>query len=101
MNNQHFLIVSFRGQGHLNPTIQLAKRLVWAGARVTYATAVDGRNLRTIKTPISMEGLSHTSFSVNDDDAGESSSYEDRMREIRQVGELTVPAISNCNRKDL
>ncbi|KAI6694761.1 hypothetical protein NL676_022471 [Syzygium grande] len=33
-----------------------------------------------------MEGLSHASFSVNDDDAGEPSSYKDRMREIKQVG---------------
>ncbi|KAL3726581.1 hypothetical protein ACJRO7_031479 [Eucalyptus globulus] len=86
MNHQHFLIISFRGQGHLNPTIQLAKRLVWAGAQVTYANAVDGRNVRTIKTPISMEGLSHTSFSVTDDDAGEPSSYEDRISEIKRVG---------------
>uniref|UniRef100_A0A6N2NIX7 Glycosyltransferase n=1 Tax=Salix viminalis TaxID=40686 RepID=A0A6N2NIX7_SALVM len=35
----HILLVTFPAQGHINPALQLAKRLVAVGARVTFATS--------------------------------------------------------------
>ncbi|GAA0138890.1 transferase [Lithospermum erythrorhizon] len=52
---QHFLFLSLAAQGHINPTIQLAKQLVRGGARVTFTTTRDGLN-RMITLP-KMEGL--------------------------------------------
>ncbi|KAI6694765.1 hypothetical protein NL676_022475 [Syzygium grande] len=40
----HFLLVTFPGQGHINPSLQFAKRLVRVGAQVTFATAVHARH---------------------------------------------------------
>uniref|UniRef100_A0A1D1YSL6 Glycosyltransferase n=1 Tax=Anthurium amnicola TaxID=1678845 RepID=A0A1D1YSL6_9ARAE len=37
---QHFLLVTFPAQGHINPALQLAKRLTRTGALVTFATAI-------------------------------------------------------------
>ncbi|KAJ3692371.1 hypothetical protein LUZ60_012721 [Juncus effusus] len=43
---QHFLVVLFPGQGHINPNRSLAKRLSkTTGARVTFSTAVGGHRL--------------------------------------------------------
>ncbi|CAA6666700.1 unnamed protein product [Spirodela intermedia] len=38
---QHFLVVSFPAQGHINPSLQLAKRLARLGAQVTFSTATE------------------------------------------------------------
>ncbi|KAM3704338.1 hypothetical protein ACJW31_04G168800 [Castanea mollissima] len=67
MNNQHFLLICWTGQGHINPTLQLAIRLIHGGAaRVTFATTVHG--LKQIKKFPSLEGLSYASFSDGFDD---------------------------------
>ncbi|KAG1335490.1 Crocetin glucosyltransferase, chloroplastic [Cocos nucifera] len=40
---QHFLLVTYPAQGHINPALQLAKRLVrTTGSRVTFSTAISG-----------------------------------------------------------
>nr|QCC89365.1 UDP-glucosyltransferase UGT75L25 [Erigeron breviscapus]UZH45571.1 optimized UDP-glucosyltransferase [synthetic construct] len=39
-NQPHFLLVTFPTQGHINPSLQFAKRLVRLGVKVTFATSV-------------------------------------------------------------
>ncbi|XP_054785781.1 phloretin 4'-O-glucosyltransferase-like [Prosopis cineraria] len=58
---QHFLIVGFPAQSHLNPTLQFAKRLIGMGARVTLLITVS-MHRRIIRNPI-IDGLTFTTFS--------------------------------------
>ncbi|CAI9762814.1 unnamed protein product [Fraxinus pennsylvanica] len=39
MVNSHILLVSFPGQGHINPSLQFAKRLLQMGVKVTLCTS--------------------------------------------------------------
>ncbi|XP_073110994.1 crocetin glucosyltransferase, chloroplastic-like [Elaeis guineensis] len=40
---QHFLLLTYPAQGHINPALQLAKRLArTTGSRVTFSTAISG-----------------------------------------------------------
>ncbi|KAK2642250.1 hypothetical protein Ddye_024013 [Dipteronia dyeriana] len=62
MKNLHLLLITCSAQGHINPTLQLAKRLLCGGvAKVTFATTVHG--LSKMKTLPSHDGLSYASFS--------------------------------------
>ncbi|XP_027117444.1 UDP-glycosyltransferase 75C1-like [Coffea arabica] len=67
IKHQHFLITALPAQGHINPTLQLAKNLARAGAQVTFATTVYG--ISRIKNPPASIGLSFASFSDGYDDA--------------------------------
>uniref|UniRef100_A0A2N9EX95 Glycosyltransferase n=1 Tax=Fagus sylvatica TaxID=28930 RepID=A0A2N9EX95_FAGSY len=58
---RHFLLVTFPVQGHINPALQFAKRLISLGAHVTFATSVSATRRMTRATPVN--GLSFTSFS--------------------------------------
>ncbi|XP_015060823.1 UDP-glycosyltransferase 75C1-like [Solanum pennellii] len=66
MNKQHFLVISLPAQGHINPTLQLAKNLARAGARATFITTVYGLN-RMNNLP-TQDGLFYSSFSDGCDD---------------------------------
>ncbi|KAL6342492.1 hypothetical protein AAG906_011182 [Vitis piasezkii] len=52
----HFLLVSYPAQGHINPTLWLAKRLIQTGAQVTFVTTVYAQ--RRMVKPLSVCGLS-------------------------------------------
>ncbi|KAG7990945.1 hypothetical protein I3843_02G050300 [Carya illinoinensis] len=91
MNNHHhhFLLICFPAQGHLNPTLQLAKRLIDVGAAVTFATTVHG--LRQLKTFPSLEGLSYASFSDGfDDGINPTNSPSNIIFEIKRVSSQTL-----------
>ncbi|KAJ8634360.1 hypothetical protein MRB53_027696 [Persea americana] len=62
----HFLVVSFPLHGHINPTVEFARRLARAGTRVTILTSVSGHR-RVIESP-PVEGLSYATFSDGYDD---------------------------------
>ncbi|KAF9664707.1 hypothetical protein SADUNF_Sadunf16G0046200 [Salix dunnii] len=58
----HILLVTFPAQGHINPALQLAKRLVAMGAHVTFATS-QGARRRMSKTGTNYpKGLYFASF---------------------------------------
>lgn len=63
---QHFLVISLPAQGHINPTLQLAKNLARAGSRATFATTDYGLN-RMNNLP-TQDGLFYSSFSDGYDD---------------------------------
>ncbi|KAF8388478.1 hypothetical protein HHK36_027150 [Tetracentron sinense] len=66
MVHHHFLIVTFPAQGHINPALELAKRLIRTGANVTFVTSVSAHR-RLTKTP-TPDGLTFTPFSDGYDD---------------------------------
>ncbi|KAM3752153.1 hypothetical protein ACB098_04G167100 [Castanea mollissima] len=90
MNSQHFLLICWTGQGHINPTLQLAIRLIHGGAaRVTFATTVHG--LKQIKKFPSLEGLSYASFSDGFDDGNKAiDDPQHIMSEFKCVGSQTL-----------
>ncbi|PKI44619.1 hypothetical protein CRG98_034974 [Punica granatum] len=101
MKNQHFLIISCAGQGHINPSLQLAKHLIHSGARVTFITTA--RGLDAMKSRISLDGLSYASFSDRFDDgdrpaegkAGDSPMLEMRLAGSRSLGDLITSLLSD------
>lgn len=64
----HFLLVSLPSQGHINPALRFAQRLVRTGARVTFITA--DRALRRMSKVPSFDGLSISCYSdgIKDED---------------------------------
>lgn len=57
----HFLLVTFPAQGHVNPALQFAKRLLRTGAHVTFSTAASAhRCFDKAKIP---SGMSFATFS--------------------------------------
>nr|XP_043632667.1 UDP-glycosyltransferase 75C1-like [Erigeron canadensis] len=66
-NQPHFLLVTFPAQGHINPAIQFAKRLVQLGANITFATSISAyRKMR--KAGTIPDGFKFTVFSDGFDD---------------------------------
>ncbi|KAL6343203.1 hypothetical protein AAG906_021001 [Vitis piasezkii] len=85
MDKHHFLLLSCPAQGHINPTLHLAKLLLGLGVRVTFATFVSG--LRRIATLPTIPGLHFASFSDGYDD-GNNSNYS--MEEMKRVGSQSL-----------
>ncbi|KAI8566836.1 hypothetical protein RHMOL_Rhmol02G0073500 [Rhododendron molle] len=70
MVNCHFLITTFAAQGHLNPCLQLAKRLIQMGVQVTFVVSVHGErriSRNGFQTP---DGLKFATYSDGYDDEG-------------------------------
>ncbi|KAF8015948.1 hypothetical protein BT93_H1482 [Corymbia citriodora subsp. variegata] len=93
----HFLLVTFPGQGHINPSLQFAKRLLRVGAHVTFVTAIGARHrMGESKSP--PEGLSFASFSD-----GYDSGYTDEddievyMDELQRRGSETLSDLIASN----
>ncbi|KAI9084191.1 hypothetical protein K1719_033862 [Acacia pycnantha] len=66
MVQQHFLVVGFPVQSHLNPTLQFSKRLIALGTRVTLLITVS-MHCRIIQMPI-IDGLTIATYSNGYDD---------------------------------
>ncbi|KAK3204223.1 hypothetical protein Dsin_018269 [Dipteronia sinensis] len=79
----HFLLVVFPAQGHINPALQLAKRLLRMGARVTYATSVSAQR-RMTATAHRPDGLTFVAFSDGYDD-GLNSPDDDNVQQYLSV----------------
>jgi len=73
--NNHFLIITYPIQGHINPALQFAKRLISLGAKVTFAITTHLYS-RLINKP-TIPGLSFATFSDGYDDGQKSFGDED------------------------
>ncbi|KNA10118.1 hypothetical protein SOVF_147030 [Spinacia oleracea] len=62
----HFLLVTFPTQGHINPALQFAKRLLHSGADVTFATAASAH--KCLKKAMIPKGMTFANFSDGYDD---------------------------------
>ncbi|GLU10215.1 hypothetical protein SLE2022_270350 [Rubroshorea leprosula] len=67
MAQPHVLVVTFPAQGHTNPALQFAKRLINLGVRVTFMTSISAIN--HINKSSLVEGLSYAGFSDGNDDS--------------------------------
>ncbi|CAA7028004.1 unnamed protein product [Microthlaspi erraticum] len=95
----HYLLVTFPAQGHINPALQLANRLIHHGATVTYATAVSAH--RRMGEPPSAKGLSYAWFTDGFDDGLKS--FEDQkiyMSELKRCGSNALSDIIRANLED-
>ncbi|XP_078433256.1 crocetin glucosyltransferase, chloroplastic-like [Wolffia australiana] len=93
---QHFLIVSFPAQGHINPSLQLAKRLARLSARVTFSTSIEyNSRLNTSSSPPTLsfspysQGKYDKSFKLPDLDPS------DLLTELASAGIKSLTAIAN------
>lgn len=86
MNNHHYLIVFFPVQGHINPSLQLAKNLVRNGAKVTLGTT--NRGLKQIKSLPTLKGLSFASILdyQDNDDSETQKEFLSYLAELRSIG---------------
>ncbi|KFK36297.1 hypothetical protein AALP_AA4G104100 [Arabis alpina] len=93
----HYLLVTFPGQGHINPALQLANRLIHHGATVTYSTAVSA--LRRMGEPPSVKGLSYAWFTDGFDDGLKS--FEDQKIHMSELKRHGSDALSNIIKTNL
>ncbi|XP_057486595.1 crocetin glucosyltransferase, chloroplastic-like [Actinidia eriantha] len=68
MVHGHALVLTFPAQGHINPALQFAKRLIRMGMEVTFATSVFAQRRFSAKTAGAIEGLRFVAFSDGYDD---------------------------------
>ncbi|CAJ2668140.1 unnamed protein product [Trifolium pratense] len=66
MAQHNFLIIAYPIQGHINPALQFAKRVINLGAHVTFATTIS-LHRRLVNKP-NIPGLSFAAFSDGYDD---------------------------------
>ncbi|KAL1535667.1 UDP-glycosyltransferase 75C1-like [Salvia divinorum] len=66
MEQRHVLLVTFPAQGHINPSLQFAKKLIKMGIHVTFATSISAR--RRMAAPTVTKGLTFFAFSDGFDD---------------------------------
>lgn len=105
----HFLFVTFPAQGHINPSLELAKRLALtiSGARVTFAASISAYNRRMFTQENVPETLIFATYSDGHDDGYKSSSSSDKSRldatanymsEMKRRGKETLTELIEVNR---
>ncbi|KAK3433935.1 hypothetical protein EUGRSUZ_D01218 [Eucalyptus grandis] len=92
----HFLLVTFPSQGHINPSLQFAKRLVRVGAHVTFATAIHAHH-RMAESKSPPVGLSFASFSDGYDDGIDKDDLDGYMDELKRQGSETLSNLIASN----
>ncbi|GFY82233.1 hypothetical protein Acr_02g0004730 [Actinidia rufa] len=89
-DGRHILVVTFPGQGHINPSLQFAKRVVKMGVKVTFLTALSAVN-RIPKTAVFPRGLSFSGFANAFVDGWTSGTcFETFMAEMKKCGSEAV-----------
>ncbi|KAH7859239.1 hypothetical protein Vadar_033511 [Vaccinium darrowii] len=89
------LLVTFAGQGHINPSLEFAKRLVKMGVNVTFLTAFSTLNRIIKSAPATPQGLTFSGFSDGYDDGfkiGAHYAVELRSRGSEAVAKLIESA---------
>ncbi|ESQ36367.1 hypothetical protein EUTSA_v10007593mg [Eutrema salsugineum] len=97
----HFLLVTFPAQGHVNPSLRFARRLIkTTGARVTFATCLSVFHRSMISTQSDLNNLSFLTFSDGFDDGGVSTAEdrENRSVNLKINGDKTLSDFIEANR---
>ncbi|XP_059650960.1 crocetin glucosyltransferase, chloroplastic-like [Cornus florida] len=94
MVHRRILLVTFPAQGHINPSLQFAKRLIRIGVEVTFATSVFAhRRITKAGDPIP-QGLSFAAFSDGFDDGFKvGDDHRHLVSEMRSRGSQTLKEI--------
>ncbi|KAJ6390131.1 hypothetical protein OIU77_024363 [Salix suchowensis] len=89
MVQPHFLLVTYPAQGHINPSLQLAKGLTRIGVLVTLVTSLSaGRRMSKTSFP---DGLSFVTYSDGYDDGLEPGGDLERLAsELKRRGSQTL-----------
>nr|ADG45874.1 UDP-glucosyltransferase [Isatis tinctoria] len=106
----HFLFVTYPTQGHINPSLELAKRLAATitGARVTFAAPISAYNRRMFSKENVPETLIFATYSDGHDDGYKASTSSDKSRqdtarqymsEMRRRGRETLTELIEDNRR--
>lgn len=100
MSHSHVLLVTFPVQGHMNPAIQFAKRLVRLRVHVTLATSVYLH--RRIFSKKSVNGFSVAAFSDGYDDGFNPNEMdpEHYLSELRRCGSESLTNLIVSNAKE-
>ncbi|KAK4283039.1 hypothetical protein QN277_000041 [Acacia crassicarpa] len=87
---QHFLVLAFPVQSHMNPTLQFSKRLIGMGARVTLLITVS-MHRRIIQKPI-IDGLTISTYSDGYDDGFNDPSNDINLylSELKRLGKQAL-----------
>ncbi|KAJ4954845.1 hypothetical protein NE237_011628 [Protea cynaroides] len=83
----HFLVVSFPAQGHINPSLQFAKRLIRIGAHVTFVTSIAAH--RRMTNAPTLDCLTYAPFSDGYDDAIDHRNHQ-CFDELKRHGSVTL-----------
>ncbi|XP_042519715.1 phloretin 4'-O-glucosyltransferase-like [Macadamia integrifolia] len=95
----HFLVLSFPAQGHINPALQFAKRLVRNGFHVTFITTVSAH--RRMTNTATLDGLTYAPFSDGYDDGFKpGNDFPHYMAEIKRLGSQALTDITMAARKE-
>lgn len=92
-NQRHVLLITFPAQGHINPSLQFAKKLTRMGVEVTFATSLSAHS-RMANTLAATKGLNIASFSDGYDDGFKlTDDAKHFMSSIRNHGSESVKQI--------
>ncbi|KAF6166389.1 hypothetical protein GIB67_034940 [Kingdonia uniflora] len=91
VHNHHFLLATFPAQGHINPTLQFAKRLICIGAQITIATCLSAQHHMT-NIP---DGLTFAYFSDGYDDGFKPAEHDIQhyTSELKRRGPKTLTEV--------
>ncbi|KAK1401740.1 Glycosyltransferase [Heracleum sosnowskyi] len=90
---RHILLITFPAQGHINPSLQFAKKLTRMGVQVTFATSLSAHS-RMANTLAATKGLNIASFSDGYDDGFKlTDDAKHFMSSIRNHGSESVKQI--------
>nr|UHH90494.1 UDP-glycosyltransferase [Nicotiana benthamiana] len=93
MVQPHVLLVTFPAQGHINPCLQFAMRLIRMGIEVTFATSIFAhRRMAKTTTSTLPKGLNFAAFSDGYDDGFKADEHDSQhyMSEIKSRGSKTL-----------
>ncbi|XP_009601422.1 UDP-glycosyltransferase 75C1-like [Nicotiana tomentosiformis] len=96
MVQPHVLLVTFPAQGHINPCLQFANRLIRMGIEVTFATSVFAHRRMAKTTTFTLsKGLNFAAFSDGYDDGFKADEHDSQhyMSEIKSRGSETLKDI--------
>ncbi|KAL0727828.1 hypothetical protein Bca4012_023921 [Brassica carinata] len=110
LTGPHFLFVTYPAQGHINPSLELAKRLAgtFTGARVTFAAPISAYIRRMLSKETVLETLTFATYSDGHDDGYRPSTSSDKSRqhssgqylsEMRRRGRETLTELIEDNRR--
>ncbi|KAI3746947.1 hypothetical protein L6452_09389 [Arctium lappa] len=85
----HFLLLTFPAQGHINPTLQFAKRLLRLGVKVTFATCISAYR-RMTKAGRIPESLNFAVFSDGFDDGYSVKDAIFYMNQLKTLGSQSL-----------
>ncbi|KAI3470051.1 hypothetical protein Pfo_026714 [Paulownia fortunei] len=94
----HILLVTFPAQGHINPSLQFAKRLIKIGAQVTLSTSLSAIRRMTNSASSTIHGLNLVPFSDGYDEGWNiSDGIQDFVSTFRRRGSEAVANLISAN----